>query len=223
LYLSLFNNLVYIVGLVTMLLLTANLVAHVSLSIAFGIRDVPLKDLIHESSIGDLIKSKYRTLYLDIYNAVYMTTEMVKHHNATSTDNIESPDYRDSAVVSMKRHGTANGLFPVYSLTIHGNGSVIYNGFKNVETSGVQTYQIPKDKAREIVNGFINIYYFALKDKYYDPSSASTLPLVTTSIIIGGKTKTVIDDHSSYAPVTLRALEDKIDQLSNSEKWVKPH
>ena len=152
-----------------------------------------------------------------------MTTEMVKDHNTTPTDNTESPDSRDSAVVSMKRHGTANGLFPVYSLTIHGNGSVIYNGIKNVETSGVQTYQISKDKAREIVNGFINIYYFALKDKYYDPSNASTLPVVTTSINIDGKTKTIIDDHSSYTPPALRALEDKIDQLANSEKWIKSH
>jgi len=206
-----------------MLLLAANLVAHFSLSIAFGIRSVPLKDLIHESSTSIVIKLNNATSYLDINNVVYMTTEMVKDNNTTPKDNTELPDSRDSAVVSMNRHGTANGLFPVYSLTIHGNGSVIYNGIKNVETSGVQTYQIPKDKAREIVNSFINIYYFALKDRYYGPSNASSLPVVTTSINIDGRTKTVIDDHSSYAPSTLRELENKIDQLVNSEKWIKPH
>jgi Domain of unknown function (DUF6438) len=75
---------------------------------------------------------------------------------------------KDGAVITMQRNGHGNAPFPIYSLTIYGNGSVIYNGIKNVVTSGVKTYQIPKDRAGELINEFINIYYFSSKEKYGD-------------------------------------------------------
>lgn len=159
----------------------------------------------------------------DINNVAYSTIEMVqKDHDTISPDTIQGFDPRDSAVITIQKQETTNGMVPVYSLTVYGNGNVIYKGIKNVDTKGIQTYQIPKDIARELVNGFINIYYFALKDKYSDSSTMSNnLPIVITSININGKTKTVLDDHNSYAPPPLRALEDKIDQLTNSKQWIK--
>jgi hypothetical protein len=149
------------------------------------------------------------------------TKEIEQDNNNTASENRQSSDPRDSAVITMQRHETVNGLSPVYSLTIYGNGTVVYKGIKNVDTIGIQTYQIPKDKARELVNEFINIYYFALKDKYSNSSIGSNLNMVTTSINMNGRTKTIVDDHSSYAPPTLRALEDKIDQVTNSKQWIE--
>ncbi len=159
---------------------------------------------------------------LGIYNIVYSIAHMEQiDHYSTSADTEQTPDPRDSAVITLQRHGTANEVLPVYSLTIYGNGNVIYNGINNVNTSGIQTYQIPRDRASELVNEFINIYYFALKDKYIDSSNASSTLMVTTSINLNGKTKTVLDDHSAYAPSTLRALENKIDQFTNSKQWIE--
>ena len=206
-----------------MLLLTATSVAYYNVSIPSGTQDVSRKDLTYGSSLAFILMPKSTTLDSGIYNVINMATEMVKDNNTTAANSTQASDPRDNAVITMQRHGTANRLFPVYSLTIYGNGSVIYNGIKNVDTTGAQTYQIPKDRARELVNTFINIYYFALKEKYSDSSNASTSPVVTTSININGKTKTVLDDHSSYAPPTLRALEDMIDQIANSKQWIKLH
>ena len=158
----------------------------------------------------------------DEYGVIYSIAEMERETDYThSAQEEQSSDPRDSTVITMQRHGTPDGISPVYSLTVHGNGSVIYNGIRNVDISGIETYQIPKDKGRELVNEFINIYYFALKDKYIDSTNASSLDRVTTSININGRIKTVLDDKSSYAPASLRALEDKIDQATDSKRLIR--
>jgi hypothetical protein len=219
---QLFLKLLWFSELIILLLLTSFLLAHFSVSIVPGMQHASQQNSIYQYSMNSALILKPTTYGSGIYTVVYSTTEVVqKDHDTISADTTQRSDPRDSAVITMQRNGTANGLFPIYSLTIYGNGSVIYKGIKNVETSGIQTYQIPKDRARELVNGFINIYYFALKDKYSDSSNASNLPVVTTSINMDGKTKTVLDNHSSYAPAPLRALEDKIDQLTNSKQWIE--
>jgi hypothetical protein len=154
-----------------------------------------------------------------IYNIINRIIEVERGTNSIAAETEESSDPRDSAVITMQRNSTTNGTSPVYSLTIFGNGSVVYQGSKNVNTTGIHTYQIPKERARELVNEFINIYYFALKDKYGDSSNATSFDTVITSININGRTKTILDDKSSYAPEPLRALEDKIDNVTNSRQW----
>jgi hypothetical protein len=159
----------------------------------------------------------------DKYGIVYIITEMEQANDYTnSIQEEQSSDPRDSAVITMQRHGTQDGMSPVYSLTVHGNGSVIYKGIRNVDTIGTQTYQIPKDKARELVNEFIKNYYFALESNT-DSLDASSSDAVTTSITMNENSKTVIDDHGAYAPSTLRDLEGKIDEVTNSKQWVKHH
>jgi hypothetical protein len=156
-----------------------------------------------------------------IYNTADSITEMEGANDSTSSAQEEhTSDPRDTAIITMQRHGTPDGASPVYSLTVHGNGSVTYRGIRNVDTTGIQTYQIPKDKARELVNEFINIYYFALQDEYNNSSNASSSDTVTTSINMNGKTKSIVDNKNSYGPESLRALEDKIDQVTNSKRLI---
>lgn len=202
-----------------MVLLIAAFVVGSNISLVFGMQypsqakimsmDLPVTSRVFESSPYDYT----------IYNIVNRTIEVEQGTNSIAAETEESSDPRDSAVITMQRNNTANGISPVYSLTIFGNGSVVYQGIKNVNTTGIHTYQIPKDGARELVNEFINIYYFALKDKYGDSSNATSVDTVTTSININGRTKTILDDKSSYAPESLRALEDKIDNVTNSRQW----
>lgn len=202
-----------------MVLLTAALVVGSNISVVFGMQypsqakimsmDLAVTSRVFESSPYDYT----------IYNITNRIIEVERGTNSIAAETEESSDPRDSAVITMQRNSTANSISPVYSLTIFGNGSVVYQGIKNVNTTGIHTYQIPKDGARELVNEFINIYYFALKDRYGDSSSASSVDTVTTSININGRTKTILDDKSSYAPEPLRALEDKIDIVTNSSQW----
>lgn len=160
----------------------------------------------------------------DKYGVIYSITEMEQANDYTnSTQEEQSSDPRYYALITMQRHGTPDGISPVYSLTVHGNGSVTYKGIKNVDTTGIQTYQIPKDKAIELVQEFLNIYYLTgLKDKYINSSNTSSPDMVTTSISISGRNKTISEDRNSYAPASLRDLEDKIDQVTNSKRLIRP-
>lgn len=160
----------------------AILLAHHTFSIVYGMPNVSYQSLNYKHTAYSSYSASVHTVINynpGINNAGYNIIEMIDH-NPTHVDRTQISDPRDTAIITMQRHGTGNGLFPDYSLTVYGNGSVIYKGIKNVASSGVKTYQIPKDQSRQLVNEFLNIYYFSLKEKYSDSGKASNLPIVTT-------------------------------------------
>ena len=137
---------------------------------------------------------------------------VINHHK-----NLES---RNTIIITIERRSTGN-IAPSYSLTINGDGTIIYHGIENVKTIGKQKGRISEKDVNQLVNEFINIYYFALKDRYdtmADPSASST-HIVTTSILLNGKTKKVFHVQESIAPYGLSVLEDKIDKITNSKQW----
>ena len=149
-----------------------------------------------------------------------MSTNIGYNDDSISNRPSENSITKDDTVITLERHPTQSHT-PVYSLTIYSNGTVIYNGIKNVKISGKQTSTIPKSSINELVNEFINIYYFALKDKYDQPNVFDR-PIVTTSISMNGKTKTVFHHHgSTAAPNGLSLLENKIDTITNSKQWTE--
>jgi hypothetical protein len=128
----------------------------------------------------------------------------------------EDSDNSNNIVIKMERHVTG-GSSPAYSLAIARDGKVIYEGIKNVKIIGGQTSHISESALNELINEFINIYYFALKDKYGE--SNLDAPCVTTSISLDGKNKKIYHCPGSSAQQGLSALEDKIDEVTNSNQW----
>jgi hypothetical protein len=108
------------------------------------------------------------------------------------------------------------GFCPDYSLTIFGNGTVIYEGRNFVETTGQKVTTISREDVRMLVNEFYEIDYFSLKDEYTD--QVTDLPTTTTSIRIDGRFKQVVDYYG--APEHLRNLEDTIDDVTKSYVWI---
>ena len=120
---------------------------------------------------------------------------------------------------------------PHYLLTISADGTVTFEGFKNVRVKGKVQTQISREKVQLLVNAFMKAKYFSLRDEYIwqkdgcrkvwpDSSSA------TTSILINGKSKSV--EHylgcrgkgkTSY-PESLTKLERMIDELANTSQWI---
>ncbi|HEY8140940.1 MAG TPA: DUF6438 domain-containing protein [Nitrososphaera sp.] len=119
-------------------------------------------------------------------------------------------------VITMERT-PCFGTCPSYSLTIHGNRTVRYEGFAFVAVTGVRTDQISDEKIRELVQEFYRIGYFSLEDRYEDPST--DLPSTTTSIAVEGMKKSVY--RYGFGPENLIQLENKIDELAGTEKWIK--
>jgi ABC-type amino acid transport substrate-binding protein len=123
-------------------------------------------------------------------------------------------------VIKLERTA-CRGKCPVYTLTVKGNGTVIYEGKDFVQTKGVKEATISQDEIKKLVSEFEKVNYFSLSDSYTQVV-ITDFPYVTTSITAGGKTKTIRHYHGDLdAPKSLKELEDKIDEIVNSAQWVK--
>ncbi|MGB8509344.1 MAG: DUF6438 domain-containing protein [Pyrinomonadaceae bacterium] len=118
------------------------------------------------------------------------------------------------------------GACPVYSITIHGDGVVDYDGKKFVKETGKRSYKISRENVRELVEEFYKADYFSMEKEYLSRKNAdgtetqvTDLPATQTSITIGKKTKSVYNYFGG--PDALRELEHKIDQISGVAKYVK--
>jgi len=109
------------------------------------------------------------------------------------------------------------GFCPDYSLTIYGNGTVLYDGHAFVATKGKKTASIPREDVQELVRKSIEIDYFHMRNSY--TASISDLPTTTTSVTLGHNSKKVIDYYG--APENLKQFENMIDDVATSQKWTK--
>ena len=119
--------------------------------------------------------------------------------------------------ITLERTG-CYGTCPVYSITIHDDGTVIYEGKHFVRIEGVRTYTIPEESVTELVGMFYEINYFSLHDRY--DVSVTDLPTVITSITIGNETKRV-SNYANAGPPRLYELESKIDEITDSQSFWK--
>ena len=113
------------------------------------------------------------------------------------------------------------GTCPVYSLTIRGDGTVAYEGKEFVDVKGEAETTISQDQVDQLVSEFEKVDYFSLNDSYIE-RTVTDLPTVITSISIEGKTKEIEHYRGDFsAPEKLTKLEDKIDEIVNSDQWIK--
>ena len=127
---------------------------------------------------------------------------------------------QDELVITLERTACF-GTCPVYSLTIKGDGTVVYVGEDHVQTKGVKETAISIGDVNQLVLEFEKADYFSLNDSYTS-FGISDMPSANTSISIGGKTKAIkhyLGDRS--APKQLTELENKIDEIVNSAQWIK--
>ncbi len=122
----------------------------------------------------------------------------------------------ENVVITMERT-VCFGACPAYQVTIHGNGLVEYEGHQFVAVTGKQTAQISQEQVRELVNAFYDARFYNLGDRY--EANVSDLPSTTTSITTENGTKSVY--RYGFGPERLITLEDKIDEIAGTEKWVK--
>lgn len=134
------------------------------------------------------------------------------------------PAYPD-LLISLER-GPCFGTCPIYTLTIHADGTVDYQGTGFVKVEGNRSIKISSEQIQELVTAIDNANFFSLKDQYMAP--ATDLPSITLSITLDGHSKSIwhygmldcsgeLDD----APRELCELEDKIGEVVNSDQWVK--
>ena len=113
-----------------------------------------------------------------------------------------------------------HGFCPIYTLTIQGDGTVVYEGKDFVKTKGRVETKIHEKKIEQLLEEFEAIDYFNLNDKYTE-RTITDAPSVITSITVDGKTKNIEHYHGDFnAPEVLTRLEDKIDKIINTDQWI---
>ena len=140
--------------------------------------------------------------------------------SCTGESRLASSDNLSDAVITLERT-LCYGTCPVYKLTVYGTGDVTWEGKKFVKTVGKAEGAISKEQFKQLVSEFDKANYFLLKDNYTQ-ISLTDMPNVFTSITVDGKTKSIKHYRGdNSAPEKLTTLETRIDEIVNSDQWIK--
>jgi hypothetical protein len=126
----------------------------------------------------------------------------------------------NSVLIALVRSGCF-GQCPIYSLAIHGDGTVEYEGKAYVAIVGKHKAKISPAVVQQLVETFRRADYFWLFDEYR--YSVTDNPSTVTSISFDGRSKTVFDyvGLEEGMPTAVRDLEKEIDRRIDAERWLK--
>ena len=125
----------------------------------------------------------------------------------------ESNPYQDSLIEMNKT--ACFGTCPVYSISISGDGNVVYEGKENAPYPGKQTTQLHPDATKELFDAFANADFFNFEDKY--TGAISDLPTTFVSFTHNGQRKKVEDYYN--APKALKELENRLVAIVKDGNW----
>lgn len=134
----------------------------------------------------------------------------------------------DTDLITLER-GACFGACPIYKVTIASDGTVTFNGQRFTRTEGLATGRISANDFRRLVAEFEKLDYFSLPDDFLPgtkvcPNMITDMPSAITSIRLKGKSKTVSHYYgcgNSGVLGQLTALENKIDEVAGTQKWIK--
>jgi ankyrin repeat protein len=138
-----------------------------------------------------------------------------------SKTRVPFPEIKDLNTLRMSLTRTScYGTCPAYSVEVRGNGEVIYRGERSVLITGEHHDRISRQEVIKLLEAFHNADYFSLKDGY--SQFVTDVPTYTTAIEFDGRKKSVGDYVGAGAgmPDIVAELEDKIDELAGTEKWL---
>lgn len=113
------------------------------------------------------------------------------------------------------------GTCPSYKLVIYENGLVVYEGRDFVGTMGVRTSNIGENKVQQLAAELENSNYFSFQDSY-EEYMVTDHPSAITYVKIGNKEKKISHYYGDFnAPRELYELEQRIDEVGKSRRWVE--
>jgi len=119
--------------------------------------------------------------------------------------------------ITLQRTGCF-GTCPDYTVTVNGDGTVVYTGRYFVKTPGQHTWTIEPAAARALAREMEAAGFFELRDEYTSPMTDN--PTTFTTLRIGSRTKKVKDYVTG--PPKLKDIEARIDEVSGVLKYVAP-
>src|SRR4030095_1315907 len=137
----------------------------------------------------------------------------------------------DDLLITLER-GVCYGRCAQYVLTLNSDGSVVFDGKEETKVKGKATGSISKEDLKALLAQFDKVKFFQLEDRYEFgncPIKILDTPSAITTLRVNGKAKTVrhylgcVEDdpqHTSVPPA-LMELEQMIDRLAGSKRWVE--
>ncbi|HSJ08565.1 MAG TPA: DUF6438 domain-containing protein [Longimicrobiales bacterium] len=118
------------------------------------------------------------------------------------------------------------GTCPVYTVVITGDGTVTFTGQQHVQTMGTATARIEPSAVAALVKELEDGGYFTFADRYEMDAPACGMyhtdaPRANTTVTTTARTKTILHDFGcGGAPTALRGLEDAIDRVAGTARWI---
>lgn len=128
----------------------------------------------------------------------------------------------DSGPVMITLERTACfGACPVYTVSIDGDGAVIYTGRRFVGVTGERHGQASRADVQALLQAFDAARFESLNDAYR--AHVTDLPSQIITLTRNGHTKRVLDyaGPSAGMPAAVRELELQIDRVANTAQWVR--
>lgn len=114
---------------------------------------------------------------------------------------------------------------PEYSVSVSPDGSVRYNGLRNVAHTGVRTATVPADSAAALFKFADSVGFESLAGQYIhgtrgcDPYIADLPGLIVTLVRSGGGTRVEGDAGCPSIPSALVNFATMIDHVAGAERW----
>jgi hypothetical protein len=119
----------------------------------------------------------------------------------------------DQLLASLTR-GPCNGACPTYSVRVMADGAVEFEGQRFTSTKGRAVDRLTAQQLAQLEEAFRTAGFDAMQASYRDPHVAD---LAIITVTHGGKTVT----HSTGdAQPALKALEDRLDEVIGTSRWV---
>lgn len=139
-----------------------------------------------------------------------------------STGSMPLKDAPEAYSITLERTA-CRGNCPVYSMTIHGDGTIEYEGFLNVPVKGKRIGSISKDSINSLLNAIEKVNVNELQAKYVK-QGVTDMPSVLFKVIhtkdgvIRGKS--IVDyQGDDTAPEALRMLYNQMDGWYYNIQW----
>jgi hypothetical protein len=120
----------------------------------------------------------------------------------------------DDFSIILERTGCL-GSCPDYTVTIHGDGTVLYEGRYDVRFVGTRKTTIPPSAVQKLIQRLREKDFFSWEEKDYVCLDFSQVGI---SVILNGRSKRVIE--GCEQPGKVLNLADEIDRISGAKRWV---
>ena len=146
-------------------------------------------------------------------------------HSGDQTPDLSSVSDADLTTITIQLDRTGcYGTCPAYSVTIHGDGRVEYNGKSHVKEVGTREGRIETDKIRALASVFSKMKFWGIAEDYSAAKCkgrvCTDMATAITELSIRGVTHRVKHFYGcGSAPKSLFDLESTIDKSAHSEQW----